>query len=450
MIGCSYVLPLAAKIFFQVASTSPATKSTNLPGSSAGAFSSSASVGCRGLRQRAGAGIDAEAAAPAGQPADEQVDDEEDDQAEPAAAGLPHRQGNAAAAEAAGSPPVLDPSAAAASAPLHAPDHSPSAEFHTPRRTLGAMAQAPALPRGFELPLEPRLPRIGSVDAVALEERAATLAKRSIKKDSKLQAYDLAVRMMDLTTLEGADTPGKVAALCSKAMRPDPVDPSVPPVAAVCVYPNLVPTAKARLDGSGVKVASVATAFPSGQSPLAVKLADVREAVELGADEVDMVIDRGAFLSGRYAKVYDEIVKVKEACGAAHLKVILETGELGTYDNVRRASLLAMAAGGDFIKTSTGKVNPAATLPVTLCMLEAIRDVHEETGRVVGMKPAGGIRTAKQAIQYLVVLHETLGLQWMTPDLFRFGASSLLNDVLMQIRKQKTGRYQSADYFTID
>jgi deoxyribose-phosphate aldolase len=291
------------------------------------------------------------------------------------------------------------------------------------------MAQAPALPRGFELPLEPRLPRIGSVDAVALEERAATLAKRSIKKDSKLQAYDLAVRMMDLTTLEGADTPGKVAALCSKAVRPDPVDRSVPAVAAVCVYPNLVATAKARLEGSGVKVASVATAFPSGQSPLAVKLADVREAVELGADEID---------------------KVMEACGSAHLKVILETGELGTYDNVRRASLLAMAAGGDFIKTSTGKVNPAATLPVTLCMLEAIRDVHEETGRVVGMKPAGGIRTAKQAIQYLVVLHETLGLQWMTPDLFRFGASTLLNDVLMQIRKQKTGRYQSPDYFTLD
>ena len=242
------------------------------------------------------------------------------------------------------------------------------------------MAQAPALPRGFELPLEPRLPRIGSVDAVALEERAATLAKRSIKKESKLQAFELAVRMMDLTTLEGADTPGKVAALCSKAMRPDPVDPSIPSVAAVCVYPNLVPTAVARLRGSTVKVASVATAFPSGQSPLAVKLADVREAVELGADEIDMVIDRGAFLSGRYAKVYDEIVKVKEACGEAHLKVILETGELGTYDNVRRASLLAMAAGADFIKTSTGKVNPAATLPVTLCMLEAIRDVHEETG----------------------------------------------------------------------
>ena len=368
-----------------------------------------------------------------------QVEDEQDDQPEPAAARLAHRQRDAAAAEAAaGSAPVLDPSSSTAPAPFHAHPDSRVGTDLSPT-TLAAMAQAPALPRGFELPLEPRLPRIGSVDAVALEERAATLAKRSIKKDSKLQAYDLAVRMMDLTTLEGADTPGKVAALCSKAMRPDPVDRSVPSVAAVCVYPNLVATAKARLDGSGVKVASVATAFPSGQSPLAVKLADVREAVELGADEIDMVIDRGAFLSGRYAKVYDEIVKVKEACGAAHLKVILETGELGTYDNVRRASLLAMAAGGDFIKTSTGKVNPAATLPVTLCMLEAIRDVHEETGRVVGMKPAGGIRTAKQAIQYLVVLHETLGLQWMTPDLFRFGASSLLNDVLMQIRKQKTG-----------
>ncbi|HEY7733043.1 MAG TPA: deoxyribose-phosphate aldolase [Gaiellaceae bacterium] len=312
------------------------------------------------------------------------------------------------------------------------------------------MAQAPALPGGFELPLEPRLPRIGSIDAVALEERAATLAKRSIKKESKLAAFDLAVRMMDLTTLEGADTPGKVAALCSKAVRPDPADPSIPSVAAVCVYPNLVPIARERLDGSLVKVASVATAFPSGQSPLDVKLADVRDAVDFGADEVDMVIDRGAFLSGRYAKVYDEIVRVKEACGVAHLKVILETGELGTYDNVRRASLLAMAAGADFIKTSTGKIQPAATLPVTLCMLEAVRDVHDETGRMIGMKPAGGIRTAKQAIQYLVVLHETLGPDWLTPDLFRFGASSLLNDVLMQIRKQRTGSYQSGDYFTID
>jgi deoxyribose-phosphate aldolase len=312
------------------------------------------------------------------------------------------------------------------------------------------MGQAPALPRGFELPLEPRLPRIGSIDAVALEERAASLAKRSIKRDSKLQALELAVRMMDLTTLEGADTPGKVAALCSKAVRPDPVDTTVPSVAAVCVYPNLVPTAKQRLRDTGVKVASVATAFPSGQSPLDVKLADVRDAVELGADEIDMVIDRGAFLSGRYAKVYDEIVKVKEASGDAHLKVILETGELGTYDNVRRASLLAMAAGADFIKTSTGKVNPAATLPVALCMLEAVRDVYEETGRVVGFKPAGGIRTSKQAIQHLVLVHETVGADWLTPDRYRFGASSLLNDVLMQIRWLKTGRYQSLDYFTID
>jgi deoxyribose-phosphate aldolase len=312
------------------------------------------------------------------------------------------------------------------------------------------VAQAPALIGGFELPLEPRLPRIGSIDAVALEERAATLAKRSIKRESKVQALELAIRMMDLTTLEGQDTPGKVAALSSKAMRPDPTDSTIPAVAAVCVYPNLVPVAKERLRGSDVKVASVATMFPSGQSPTEIKVAETRAVVELGADEVDMVIDRGAFLSGRYAKVYDEIVRVKEACGAAHLKVILETGELGTYDNVRRASLLAMAAGADFIKTSTGKVSPAATLPVTLCMMEAVRDVYTETGRVVGIKPAGGIRAAKQAVQYLVVLNETLGRDWLTPDLFRFGASSLLNDVLMQIRKEKTGRYQSGDYFTID
>jgi deoxyribose-phosphate aldolase len=312
------------------------------------------------------------------------------------------------------------------------------------------MAQAPALPRGFELPSGPRLPRVGSVDQVAVEERAASLARRSIKRDAKLWALETAVRMMDLTTLEGADTPGKVAALSSKAVRPDPVDRTVPSVAAVCVYPNLVPVAKEKVAGSGVKVAAVATGFPSGQYPTDVKIADVRATVELGADEIDMVIDRGAFLSGRYAKVYDEICRVKEACGDAHLKVILETGELGTYDNVRRASLLAMAAGADFIKTSTGKIQPAATLPVTLVMLEAIRDVYEETGRQVGMKPAGGIRTAKQAVQYLVLLHETLGLDWMTPDLFRFGASTLLNDVLMQIRKQKTGAYQSPDYFTVD
>jgi deoxyribose-phosphate aldolase len=312
------------------------------------------------------------------------------------------------------------------------------------------MAKAPALPTGFELPLEPRLPRIGSVDQVAVEERAATLARRSIKREAKLFALDLAVRMIDLTTLEGQDTPGKIAALASKAIRPDPSDATIPSVAAVCVYPNLVPTAVEKVKGSNVKVASVATAFPSGQSPTHLKVAEVRDVVELGADEVDMVIDRGAFLSGRYAKVYDEICRVKEAAGEAHLKVILEVGELGTYDNVRRASLLAMAAGADFIKTSTGKLPQAATLPVTLVMLEAIRDVHQETGRKVGMKPAGGIRQAKQAVQYLVQLYETLGAEWLTPDLYRLGASTLLNDVLMQIRKEKTGRYQSPDYFTID
>jgi deoxyribose-phosphate aldolase len=312
------------------------------------------------------------------------------------------------------------------------------------------MAQAPALRTGFELPLEPRLPRIGSIDQVAVEERAASLARRSIKREAKLFALDLAVRMMDLTTLEGQDTPGKIAALASKAIRPDPSDPTVPSVAALCVYPNLVPEALERVQDSGVKVASVATAFPSGQSPTDIKVAEAARVAEMGADEIDMVIDRGAFLAGRYAKVYDEIVQVKEASGEAHLKVILETGELGTYDNVRRASLLAMAAGADFIKTSTGKLPSAATLPVTLVMLEAIRDVYEETGRRVGMKPAGGIRTAKQSVQYLVLLHETLGLDWLTPDLFRFGASSLLNDVLMQIRKEKTGRYQSPDYFTVD
>jgi deoxyribose-phosphate aldolase len=312
------------------------------------------------------------------------------------------------------------------------------------------MAKAPALPAGFELPLEPRIPRVGSVDAVAVEERADSLARRSIKREAKQFALDLAVRMMDLTTLEGQDTPGKVAALCSKAVRPDPADLTVASVAAVCVYPNLVATAVERVRNTDVRVASVATGFPSGQTTIDIKVAEVREVVELGADEVDMVIDRGAFLSGRYAKVYDEIVRVKEACGSAHLKVIVETGELGTYDNVRRASLLAMAAGADFIKTSTGKLPSAATLPVTLVMLEAIRDVHEETGRKVGMKPAGGIRQAKQAVQYLVQLHETLGVEWLTPDLYRLGASTLLNDVLMQIRKEKTGQYQSGDYFTVD
>jgi deoxyribose-phosphate aldolase len=312
------------------------------------------------------------------------------------------------------------------------------------------MSQTLALPRSLELPGGGRLPRIGSVDAVALEARAAELAKRSIKRESKVFALELAIRMMDLTTLEGADTPGKVRALCTKAMYPDPGDASVPQVAAVCIYPSLVPVARRALKGSAVKVASVATAFPSGQAPLEVKLADVRAAVEAGADEIDMVIDRGAFLSGRIGHVHEEVLAVKDACGDAHLKVILETGELGTYDAVRKASLVAIAGGADFIKTSTGKVSPAATLPVTLCMLEVIRDVHDETGLVIGMKPAGGIRTAKQAVQYLCVLHETLGPEWLTPDLFRFGASSLLNDVLLQLLKQRTGIYRSPDEFTLD
>jgi deoxyribose-phosphate aldolase len=291
---------------------------------------------------------------------------------------------------------------------------------------------------------------VRTVDQVGVEERAASLAKRSIKKASKVWALELAIRMMDLTTLEGADTPGKVAALCSKGIRPDPTDASIPSVAAICVYPSMIRTAVEHLRGSDVRVASVATAFPSGQSFIEVKLAETRAAVAAGADEIDMVIDRGAFLGGDYQTVFDEIVAVKEAAGSAHLKVILETGELGTYDNVRRASVLAMAAGADFIKTSTGKINPAATPPVALVMMEAIRDFHREAGRVVGLKPAGGIRTAKQAIHYLVILHETLGPDWMTPDRFRLGASSLLNDCLMQLAKEKSGAYQSGDYFTLD
>src|SRR5438445_942127 len=254
------------------------------------------------------------------------------------------------------------------------------------------MAQAPVLPRGFELPLEPRLPRIGAVDAVALEERAASLAKRSIKREAKVFALELAVRMMDLTTLEGQDTPGKVAALASKAIQPDPNDAGVPSVAAICVYPNLVPTAVARVEGTSVKVVSVATAFPSGQSPLEGKLEEVRWVVDHGADEVDMVIDRGAFLSGRYAKVYDEIVRVKESCGDAHLKVILEVAELGTYDNVRRASLLAMAAGADCIKTSTSKLRRAGRLPVTLCMLQPLGEDYDASGAVIGMDPISAVQ----------------------------------------------------------
>ncbi len=294
------------------------------------------------------------------------------------------------------------------------------------------------------------LGRVWPVDQVGIEERASMLAKRSIKRESKLWALDLAIRMIDLTTLEGKDTPGKIRALAGKAVRPDPTDPTIPSVAALCVYPNMIGPAKEALKGSTVKVAAVTTYFPSGQAPLAVKLEDVRQALAAGADEIDMVIDRGAYLAGDYGKVYDEIVAVKQASGDAHLKVILETGELETYDNVRRASVLAMAAGADFLKTSTGKVQPASTLPATLVMLEAIRDFHAQTGRAVGMKPAGGIRTSREAIAYLTILYETLGPDWMTPDRFRFGASTLLNDVLMQIRKERTGRYSGSDYFTID
>ena len=294
------------------------------------------------------------------------------------------------------------------------------------------------------------LGRVTAVDQVGIEERVDSLKKRSIKKASKLWALDLSIRMMDLTTLEGRDTPGKVRALCAKAIHPQPGDPTIPSVAAICVYPALVAEARDALKGSGVHVASVATGFPSGQTFRELKVAETRLAVEAGADEVDMVIDRNAFLSGDYQTVFEEIVAVKEACGEAHLKVILETGELETYDNVRRASVLAMAAGADFVKTSTGKVTPAATIPVTLVMMEAVRDFERQTGREIGIKPAGGIRTAKEAIQYLVVLYETLGPRWMRPERFRFGASSLLNDVLMQIEKERTGRYQDPDDFTVD
>jgi len=288
------------------------------------------------------------------------------------------------------------------------------------------------------------------VDQVGVEARAAMLATRSIKTTAKAFALDLAIRMVDLTTLEGQDTPGKVRALCAKGRRPDPTDPTCPPVAAICIYGDLVPTAVEALAGSGIHVAAVATAFPSGRAPLDVKLADTKAAVAAGADEIDMVIDRGAFLAGRYLDVYDEIAATKQASGDAHLKVILETGELATYDNVRRASWLAMLAGGDFIKTSTGKVSPAATLPVTLVMLEAARDFRDQTGRQVGVKAAGGIRAAKDAVRYLVVVNEVAGDDWLSPDGFRFGASSLLNDLRMQRQKLATGHYAGPDYFTRD
>ena len=291
---------------------------------------------------------------------------------------------------------------------------------------------------------------IPAIDQVGVEERAARFCARSLKKESKLSALRLAVTMLDVTTLEGADSVGKVRQMCRKAIQPLPGDDSVGPAAAVCVYPRMVKVAAEAVAGSGVKVASVATAFPSGQMRLKERLAEIRYAVGEGADEIDMVISRGQFFQGEYRAIFDEVAKCKEACGEAHLKVILETGELATYDQVRWASEIAMAAGGDFIKTSTGKVAPAATLPVTLVMLEAIEDFYQETGRMVGMKPAGGISNAKLALQYLVMVREVLGEKWLNNEWFRFGASSLTNDLLMQIRKQETGRYQSADYFTKD
>jgi deoxyribose-phosphate aldolase len=291
---------------------------------------------------------------------------------------------------------------------------------------------------------------LAGVDEVGAQARAASLFTRSIKTTAKAWAIDMAIRMVDLTTLEGADTHGKIRSLCAKAMRPDPSDASVPAVAAVCVYPDLVGVAVEALRGSPVAVASVATAFPSGRASLATKLADVREAVAAGAGEIDMVIDRGTFLAGRYLQVFDEIVAVKAACGSAHLKVILETGELVTLDNVRRASWLALLAGCDFVKTSTGKVSPAATPPVALVMLQAVRDFAAATGDVRGVKLAGGIRSSKDAVRYLVMVNEVAGDRWLGPDLFRFGASSLLNDLLLQRHKLATGAYDGADYVSVD
>jgi len=306
---------------------------------------------------------------------------------------------------------------------------------------------APVIPASEAPRLVARTP---AVDAVGLEGRAAALATRSIKRASKLWALDLAIRCMDLTTLEGTDTVGKIVAMSAKAVRPDPTDPAIPSVAAVCVYPWVVPAALQATAGSSVKVASVAGGFPAGLGPLDARLQEIRDVVAMGAHEVDIVLNRSLFLGGRYAQAFEELVAAREAAGAAHLKVILEAGELGSYDRVRQASMLAMAAGADFIKTSTGKIGVNATLPNALCMMEAARDFHADTGREVGIKIAGGVRRSKQAIQYLVLVYETLGERWMTPDRFRIGASSLLNDVLMQIAKERTGRYQGSDYFTVD
>ncbi len=288
------------------------------------------------------------------------------------------------------------------------------------------------------------------IDHVGVEERVSRLNKRSIKKEAKVQALKLSLNMMDLTTLEGKDSEGKVIQLCNKAKQLHAPMPDLPPAAAVCVYPRMVSVAKRELTGTDINVCSVATAFPSGQAPLPMRIEETKFAVSEGADEVDMVISRGKFLMGEYQLIFDEIAAIKEACGDAHLKVILETGELHTYENVRKASDIAMYAGADFIKTSTGKISPAATQPVTLVMLDAIRDFYYKTDKMIGMKPAGGIRTAKQAIQYLVIVKETLGAAWLNNKYFRFGASSLANDVLMQIIKQETGNYQGADYFSVD
>ena len=334
------------------------------------------------------------------------------------------------------------------STPTTATTRGPGSSTDGAGRDLSDITRSDASLRRF-------LHGLPGVDQVGADARAAALGTRSIKTTAKAFAIDLAIRMVDLTTLEGQDTPGKVRALAAKAMHPDPADPSCPMTAAVCVYPDMVATAREVLGASGVHVASVATAFPSGRAALDVKLADTRDAVAAGADEIDMVIDRGAFLSGRYLQVFEEIVAVREACARpdgqdAHLKVIFETGELQTYDNVRRASWLAMTAGAHFIKTSTGKVQPAATLPVTLVMLEAVRDFRDQTGRMVGVKPAGGIRTTKDAIKYLVMVNEVVGADWLDPAWFRFGASTLLNDLLMQRTKMTTGRYSGPDYFTLD
>ena len=321
---------------------------------------------------------------------------------------------------------------------------------------LGFMTALPATtsaPAGqllaTQLPAGANLVPATPVDAVGLEARAASLTTRSIKASSKLAALELAVRCMDLTTLEGSDTEGKVRSLCAKAKRPDPANPAVPPVAAVCVYPELVPVAKQALAGSSVKVASVAGSFPAGLGPLPARLEEIRWAVAAGADEVDIVLNRSAFLAGQSWQAFEEIAESKQACGEAHLKVILEVGELGSYDQIRQAAMLAAAAGGDFIKTSTGKIGSAATFANALCLAEAIRDIADASGRQVGLKLAGGIRSAKQAWHYLVIVAETLGADWLTPQWFRLGASSLLNDVLMQYAKLETGRYQRPESFAI-